>query len=84
MRKPLNEQNEREGQDARNVFNPNKIPNPSNLYAQSNIQTNAEGLRTADISTNGQNEADTKSIANASVNATVNATANATQAVNAT
>jgi uncharacterized ParB-like nuclease family protein len=39
MRKPLTPENQNDANDIRNVFNANKGPTPSNLYAQMNLQT---------------------------------------------
>jgi hypothetical protein len=36
MRKPLIQENQNDGNDIRNVYNANKVPNPSNAYAQIN------------------------------------------------
>ena len=36
MKKPLIPENQTDKNDIRNVYNPNKGPNPSNLYAQIN------------------------------------------------
>jgi hypothetical protein len=36
MRKPVIPENQNDSHDIRNIYNPNKGPNPSNLYAQIN------------------------------------------------
>lgn len=38
MRKPLTPENMKDGDDARNVYNPDKQPNPWHNYTQSTIQ----------------------------------------------
>lgn len=92
MRKPINEQNQSDKNDVRNVYNSNKGTNPSNLYAQVTLQTEENGMTKStrlDVVPGKQpsaQESNKQAVkkANQEQQVKVNATANATANANAT